>query len=57
MEVAGDLSIPIQDVETAIGRLNKTIGADPDKVRDLGIDLVYLKDGSLDVNETFLKHY
>jgi hypothetical protein len=54
MEVAGDLSIPIQDVETAIGRLNKTIGADPDKVRDLGIDLVYLKDGSLDVNETFL---
>jgi hypothetical protein len=54
MEAAGDLSIPIQDVETAIGKLNKTIGADPDKVRDLGIDLVYLKDGSLDVNETFL---
>jgi hypothetical protein len=54
IEAAGDLSIPIQDVETAIGKLNKTIGADPDKVRDLGIDLVYLKDGSLDVNETFL---
>jgi len=54
LEVAGDLAIPVDAVEGAIGRLNKTIGADPDKVRDLGVDLVYLKDGSLDVNETFL---
>ncbi len=54
IEVAGDLSIPVDAVEGAIGRLNKTIGADPDKVRNLGIDLVYLKDGSVDVNETFL---
>jgi len=55
MEVAGDLAIPVDAVEGAIGRLNKTIGADPDKVRDLGVDLVYLADGSLDVNATFLK--
>jgi hypothetical protein len=54
IEAAGDIGIPIDAVEGAIGRLNKTIGADPDKVRDLGIDLVYLKNGSLDVNETFL---
>jgi len=54
IEVAGDLSIPVDAVEGAIGRLNKTIGADPDKVRDLGVDLVYLKDGSVDVNATFL---
>lgn len=54
IEAAGDIGIPIDKVETAIGKLNKTIGADPDKVRDLGVDLVYLKDGSLDVNETFL---
>jgi hypothetical protein len=54
MEVVGDIGIPIDAVSTAIGRLNKTIGADPDKVRDLGVDLVYLKDGSLDVNATFL---
>jgi len=54
IEVAGDIAIPVDAVEGAIGRLNKTIGADPDKVRDLGVDLVYLKDGSLDVNETFL---
>jgi hypothetical protein len=54
LEVAGDLSIPVDAVEGAIGRLNKTIGADPDKVRNLGVDIEYLNDGSLDVNETFL---
>ena len=54
IEAAGDIGVPIDAVEAAIGRLNKTIGADPDKVRDLGVDLVYLKDGSLDVNATFL---
>ena len=54
IEAAGDIAVPVDAVESAIGRLNKTIGADPDKVRDLGVDLVYLKDGSLDVNATFL---
>ena len=54
IEVAGDIAVPIDAVQSAIGKLNKAIGADPDKVRNLGIDLVYLKDGSLDVNETFL---
>ena len=55
IEAAGDIGIPIDKVQVAIGKLNKTIGADPDKVRDLGVDLVYLKDGSLDVNKTFLE--
>jgi len=55
IEAAGDIGVPIDAVEGAIGRLNKTIGADPDKVKNLGVDLVYLKDGSLDVNATFLK--
>jgi hypothetical protein len=54
IEAAGDIAVPVDAVEAAIGRLNKTIGADPDKVRELGVDLVYLKDGSLDVNATFL---
>lgn len=54
IEAAGDIGVPIDAVEGAIGRLNKTIGADPDKVKNLGVDLVYLRDGSLDVNATFL---
>ena len=54
MEAAGDIGVPVEQLEMAIGKLNKTIGADPDKVRDLGVDLVYLTDGSLDVNETLL---
>jgi len=54
IEVAGDIGIEAGTVETAIGKLNKTIGADADKVRDLGVDLVYLADGALDVNATFL---
>ena len=54
IEFAGDIAVPIDAIEGAIGRLNKTIGTDPDMVRNLGVDLVYLKDGSLDVNETFL---
>jgi hypothetical protein len=43
MEAAGDIGIPVEKLEMAIGKLNKTIGADPDKVRDLGVDLVYSK--------------
>lgn len=54
IEAAGDIGVPVDALEGAIGRLNRTIGADPDKVRNLGVDMVYLNDGSLDVNETFL---
>lgn len=54
VEVAGDLGIEVGSVQTAIGRMNRTVGENPHLFRDLGVDLVYAKDGSLDVNATFL---
>lgn len=54
IEVAGDLEVPIEAVEKAMGKLAKQIGSDPEILRDLGDDAAYLADGSLDVNKTFL---
>jgi hypothetical protein len=54
VEVAGDLGINVGSVETAIGKMNRTVGENPHLFRDLGVELVYAKDGSLDVNATFL---
>ena len=54
VEVAGDLGINVEQVQTAMGRMNRTIGEKPNLFRDLGVDLVYAADGSLDVNATFL---
>lgn len=54
VEVAGDLGINVGSVETAIGKMNRTVGQNPTLFKDLGVDLVYAKDGALDVNATFL---
>jgi hypothetical protein len=54
VEVAGDLGINVEQVQTAMGRMNRTIGEKPNLFRDLGVDLVYAANGSLDVNATFL---
>ena len=53
-EVTGDLGIEFGSVETAIGRMNRTIGQDPDIFKNLGVDLEYTNTGALDVNATFL---
>jgi len=54
VEVAGDLGINVEQVQTAMGRMNRTVGENPHLFHDLGVDLVYAKDGSLNVNATFL---
>lgn len=54
VEVAGDLGINVGSVETAIGKMNRTVGQNPDLFKNLGVDLVYTNDGALDVNATFL---
>jgi uncharacterized phage infection (PIP) family protein YhgE len=52
MEVAGDVGIDVGSLESAIGKLNKTI--DPELFADLGIEIAKTADGATDVNGTFL---
>ena len=54
MEVAGDIGIGADSLQTSIGKMNQQIGQNPDLFRNLGVDLVYTNDGALDVNATFL---
>lgn len=54
MEVAGDLGIEAGTVETAIGKMNQNLGKSPDLFKELGVQVEYAKDGTVDANETFL---
>ena len=53
-EIAGDIGIGADSLETAIGKMNTEVGKNPKLFRDLGVDLVYMDGGALDVNATFL---
>lgn len=54
IEVSGDLGVDVESVATAMGKLSREIGSNPDMLRSLGDDAVYLDGGALDVNATFL---
>ena len=54
LEVTGDLGIDAGTVETGIGKMNTVLGKSPDLFKELGIQVEYAKDGSVDANETFL---
>ena len=54
IEVTGDLGIETKDVETAVGKMNKELGKSPELFKELGIQVAYARDGSVDANETFL---
>ena len=54
VEVAGDLGVNVGSVETAMGKMNRTIGSNPDVFKNLGVDIAYTNTGALDVNATFL---
>jgi len=53
-EVAGDIGIETKSVETAIGKMNKELGKSPELFKELGVQVAYATDGSVDANETFL---
>jgi len=54
IEVTHDLGGSSDSLESALGRMNKTIGATPEKFAALGIQIARTKDGSEDVYGTFL---
>jgi hypothetical protein len=54
IEVAGDIGIEAGTVETAIGRMNKTLGTSPKLFDELNIEIARTETGATDVNKTFL---
>jgi len=53
-EVAGDLGISNQTLESTIGKMNKTLGATPGVFKALGVEVAKNSSGATDVNATFL---
>lgn len=52
IEVAGDVGVEAGSLQSAIGKLNKSI--DPEKFAELGIEIAKTAEGATDVNRTFL---
>lgn len=48
IEVARDIGIGADVVQRALGRMNKAIGTNPQKFRDLGVQIRYANDGTVD---------
>ena len=53
-EVAGDIGIGTDTLETGIGKMNKVLGTSPELFKTLGIEVKKTRDGATDVNGTFL---
>jgi hypothetical protein len=53
-EVAGDIGIGTDTLQTGIGKMNKVLGTSPELFKTLGIEVKKTKDGATDVNGTFL---
>lgn len=54
IEVSGDMGIGADTIESALGKMNKTLGNSPEKFDELGIHIATTKTGVEDVNGTFL---
>ena len=54
IEVAGDIGIEAGTVETALGKMNKTLGGSPELFAELGVEIAKTSTGATDVNGTFL---
>ena len=54
IEVAGDIGIEAGSLQASLNKLNKEIGKNEEKFKDLGIEIAKTDDGATDVNGTFL---
>ena len=54
IEVGGDIGIEAGTIETAIGKMNKVLGATPKVFQELGVEIAKTGTGATDVNQTFL---
>ena len=54
IEVSGDIGIEAGTVESALGKMNKTLGASPDLFNKLGVEIAKTDSGATDVNGTFM---
>ena len=54
IEVAGDIGIEAGTVESALGKMNKTLGGSPELFAELGVEIAKTGTGATDVNGTFL---
>ena len=53
-EVAGDLGIPVGALESTMGRMNREAAKSPELFDNIGAAIVRNKDGTINVQETFL---
>ena len=54
IEVAGDMGIEAEGIESAINKMNRTAGTTPDKFDEMGVAIVRTSSGAVDANATFL---
>ena len=54
IEVTGDMGISSDSLESAMNKMNKTLGTSPGKFAELGVAIAHAKDGTVDVEGTFL---
>ena len=53
-EVAGDIGVGSDSIQTGINKMNKALGTSPQLFKDLGIEIATTNTGATDVNQTFL---
>jgi hypothetical protein len=53
IEVSGDLNIASSDIQTALLRMNKSIGEGGEAFKELGIEITRTESGLVDSNKTF----